>query len=114
MKENNGSRDVGRWWRAATGGVRWRQGRRSAGRNRPKTEQTEEQRGRTGDGGCCWTPAGATVEAAGSGGAAGWQQKSGAGDRRRRRRQRQKKQTAKEKGGVHGAGSRSREMREIL
>ena len=25
VKEDKGSRDVGRWWKAATGGIRWRQ-----------------------------------------------------------------------------------------
>jgi len=42
MEENNGSRADGRWWKAATGGVRWRQGRRSAGRNRPNAAKTGE------------------------------------------------------------------------
>ena len=42
VKENNGSRDVGRWWKAATAGVRWRQWAAVGGRNRPKTEETGE------------------------------------------------------------------------
>jgi len=50
-----------------------------------------------------WTPAGATVEAAGSGSATGWQQRPGAGDRRRREEAETEEADGEGKGGVsHG------------
>ena len=64
--------------------------------------------GRTGDGGRCWTPAGATVEAAGFGGVAGWQQKPGAGDRRRR----EEAKTEEADGEGKGGGSRVWEQKQ--
>jgi len=102
VKEDKGSRDVGRWWKAATGGVRWRQWAAVGGRNRPKTEKTgeaEEAEQGTADGGAAgrrrvrqWRR---RVPAVRLGGSKGPAPVTGGGEGR----QRQKKQTTRE-GGV--------------
>jgi len=85
VEENSGSRDGGRWRKAAAGGG----GRRwpatvGVGAQPKQRKQGKGRGGRAEDGGYCWTPASVAVATATSGGAYGRRQGSGAGDRRRR------------------------------